>query len=75
VAHLSREVVFESPAAPALTDLDSIVDYYGHGRKVNLVGHLWGAMLASAFSDNIRKRLTMLSLLNLGSLPPSLQKI
>jgi len=39
----------EITLASALTDLDSIVDYYGHGRKVNLVGHSWGAMLASAY--------------------------
>ena len=39
----------EITLASALTDLDSIVDYYGNGRKVNLVGHSWGAMLASAY--------------------------
>jgi proline iminopeptidase len=39
----------EITVASALADLDSIVDYYGHGRKVNLVGHSWGAMLASAY--------------------------
>lgn len=33
----------------AIADLDSVVDYYGHGEKVNLVGHSWGAMLASAY--------------------------
>jgi len=33
----------------AIADLDSIVDYYGDGQKVNLVGHSWGAMLASAY--------------------------
>lgn len=35
--------------ASAIGDLDAIVDYYGHGRKVNLVGHSWGAMLTSAY--------------------------
>ena len=39
----------EITLASALADLDSIVDYYGNGRKVNLVGHSWGAMLASAY--------------------------
>jgi proline iminopeptidase len=39
----------EITIASAITDLDSIVDYYGKGRKVNLVGHSWGAMLASAY--------------------------
>lgn len=33
----------------AIADLDSIVDYFGKGQKVNLVGHSWGAMLASAY--------------------------
>ncbi len=33
----------------SISDLDSIIDYYGGGRKVNLVGHSWGAMLASAY--------------------------
>jgi proline iminopeptidase len=35
--------------ASAIADLDSIVNYYGQGEKVNLVGHSWGAMLASAY--------------------------
>jgi proline iminopeptidase len=39
------EITMES----AITDLDSIVNYFGHGEKVNLVGHSWGAMLASAY--------------------------
>ena len=33
----------------ALADLDSIVDHYGQGEKVNLVGHSYGAMLVSAY--------------------------
>jgi len=33
----------------AIADLDSIVEYFGKGRKVSLVGHSWGAMLASAY--------------------------
>jgi proline iminopeptidase len=40
-----EEITLES----ALTDLDSVVDYYGNGRRVNLVGHSWGAMLTSAY--------------------------
>lgn len=39
------EITLES----AISDLDSIVDFYGKGRPVNLVGHSWGAMLASAY--------------------------
>jgi proline iminopeptidase len=39
----------EITLASALADLDSIVDYYSDGEKVNLVAHSWGAMLASAY--------------------------
>jgi proline iminopeptidase len=46
-----------SPRVPAkqitldvfLSDLDAFVDAFGHGRPVHLVGHSWGAMLASAY--------------------------
>jgi proline iminopeptidase len=30
-------------------ELDGVVDRYGKGRKVHLVGHSWGAMLATAY--------------------------
>jgi proline iminopeptidase len=40
-----EELTLES----AIADLDSIVDYYGQGRPVDLVGHSWGAMLVSAY--------------------------
>ncbi len=39
------EITLES----AIADLDSVVEYYGRGEKVNLVGHSWGAMLASVY--------------------------
>ena len=32
-----------------INDLDYIIDYYANGRQVHLIGHSWGAMLASAF--------------------------
>lgn len=32
-----------------IKDLDNIINYYGKGRKVNLIGHSWGAMLASGY--------------------------
>ncbi len=32
-----------------LLDLNNIVDYYTKDRKVNLIGHSWGAMLASGY--------------------------
>jgi proline iminopeptidase len=47
-----------SPRVPAkqitlqvfLDDLDAFVTAYGKGRPVHLVGHSWGAMLASAYA-------------------------
>jgi proline iminopeptidase len=47
-----------SPRVPAeqitvqvfLDDLDAFVSAYGKGRPVSLVGHSWGAMLASAYA-------------------------
>jgi proline iminopeptidase len=32
-----------------MNDLNNIIDYYAQGRKVNLIGHSWGAMLASSY--------------------------
>jgi len=40
-----EEITMES----AMADVDSIVEYFGQGEKVNIVGHSWGAMLASAY--------------------------
>lgn len=33
----------------SLNDLDDVINYYAPGRKVNLIGHSWGAMLASGY--------------------------
>jgi len=33
----------------AIADVDSFVEYFGRGKKVNIAGHSWGAMLASAY--------------------------
>jgi proline iminopeptidase len=49
-AGLSPRVNPEEITLPStLADLDSIIDYYSDGEKVNLVGHSWGAMLTSAY--------------------------
>lgn len=47
-----------SPRVPAaeitierfIADLDAFVDHFGQGRPVHLLGHSWGAMLASAYT-------------------------
>jgi proline iminopeptidase len=56
--------------ASALTDLDSIVDYYSNGRKVNLVGHSWGAMLASAYLGQYPEKVDHAVLAEPGFLTP-----
>jgi proline iminopeptidase len=65
-----EEITLES----ALTDLDSIVDYYGNGRKVNLVGHSWGAMLASAYLGQYPEKVDHAVLAEPGFLTPEFAK-
>lgn len=33
----------------SLRDLDSIIDHFGRGKKVDLIGHSWGAMLVTGY--------------------------
>jgi proline iminopeptidase len=40
-----REITLGS----SLEDLDAMIGHYGKGRKVDLIGHSWGAMLVSAY--------------------------
>lgn len=47
----------EITLALAIADLDSMVEYYGQGRKANLIGHSWGAMLVSAYLGQFPERL------------------
>ena len=41
----TKELDLES----TLSDLDAFVDHYGGGRKVDLIGHSWGAMVVSGY--------------------------
>lgn len=40
----------EITVAGFIADLDAFVDHFGQGRPVHLLGHSWGAMLASAYA-------------------------
>jgi len=40
-----QEITLES----SLTDLDAVIGHFGNNRKVDLIGHSWGAMLVSAY--------------------------
>lgn len=49
-AGLSQRVPAEQlTLQSSLEDLDRFVDHFGQGNPVNLVGHSWGGMLASAY--------------------------
>lgn len=39
----------ETTLQSSLEDLDLFVDHFSRGRKVSLIGHSWGAMLASGY--------------------------
>lgn len=41
----TKEITLES----SLQDMDAVVDHFGKGRKVNLIGHSWGAMLTAGY--------------------------
>jgi len=64
----------EITLASAFADLDAIVDYYGKGRKVNLVGHSWGAMLASAYLGKHPEKVEHAVLAEPGFLTPEFAK-
>jgi proline iminopeptidase len=64
----------EITIASALTDLDAIIDYYGNGRRVNLVGHSWGAMLASAYLGQYPEKVDHAVLAEPGFLTPEFAK-
>lgn len=80
-----------SPRVPAeditvqsfITDLDAFVEAFGRGRPVHLIGHSWGAMLASAYTgmypDKVGRLIlaepafldaTTIDAFNAGGLPP-----
>ncbi|HEY0818058.1 MAG TPA: alpha/beta hydrolase [Rhizobacter sp.] len=59
-----------SPRVPAssitlesfVEDLDAFVDAFGHGRPVHVLGHSWGAMLASAYTGTHPRKVARLIL-------------
>ena len=54
----------------AISDLNAIVEKYGRGRPVNLVGHSWGAMLASAYIGRYPEKVDHLVMAEPGFLTP-----
>ncbi|MDX2006496.1 MAG: alpha/beta hydrolase [Meiothermus sp.] len=51
-----------------LTDLDNIINHYGKGRPVYLIGHSWGGMLATAYVGRFPHKVDRLVLAAAGPL-------
>jgi proline iminopeptidase len=72
-----------SPRVPAETisvqsfidDLDAFVEAFGQGRPVHLVGHSWGAMLASAYTGRHPYKVASLVLAEPGFLDAATQDV
>lgn len=71
-----------SPRVPAeqltvdnmIEDLHNIVQYYGEGEQVNIIGHSWGGMLASAYVARYPETVDKLVLAEPGPLTPEQAK-
>lgn len=71
-----------SPRVPAkeltkenmIKDLHSIVNHYGRGAKVNIIGHSWGGMLASAYMGKYPETINKIVLAEPGPLTPEFAK-
>jgi len=55
-------------------DLDAFVDHYGHGNKVTLLGHSWGAMLASGYIGMHPEKIDKIIMIEPGILRPDLSQ-
>jgi len=55
-------------------DLQNIVEHYGNGERVNIIGHSWGGMLASAYVARYPDTVDKLVLAEPGPLSPALAK-
>jgi proline iminopeptidase len=55
-----------------LADLDALVDNFATGRKVNIIGHSWGGMLASAYLGQHPEKVNKIVLAEPGPLNPEM---
>ena len=55
-------------------DLDAFVDHFGRGRKVTLLGHSWGAMMASGYIGMHPEKIDKVIMIEPGILRPDLAK-
>ncbi len=68
----SRNTDKEIVVQTFMDDLNSFVDHYANGRKVNIVGHSWGAMLASGYVGKYPEKVSRVVLIEPGILRPDL---
>jgi proline iminopeptidase len=59
----------------SIADLDSVINHYGKGRKVNLIGHSWGGMLASSYVGRYPEKVSHLVLAEPGPLTQEMYEI
>ncbi|MBI5057763.1 MAG: alpha/beta hydrolase [Nitrospirae bacterium] len=59
----------------ALHDLDSIIDHFGKGDQVDLIGHSWGAMLVSGYLGRHPEKVRHAVLAEPGFLTTEMMKI
>ncbi len=59
----------------SIGDLHRIVTHYGKGKKVNIIGHSWGGMLASAYLGRYPQNINKIILAEPGFLTRETQKI
>tara|TARA_B100000959_G_C14877751_1_gene581170 strand:+ start:120 stop:1115 length:996 start_codon:yes stop_codon:yes gene_type:complete len=55
-------------------DLDAFVDHYGKGKKVILLGHSWGAMMASGYIGMYPGKIEKVIMIEPGILKPDLSQ-
>lgn len=56
----------------SLADLDALVEHFGKGKKVNIIGHSWGGMLASAYLGRHPLKVNKIVLAEPGALNPGM---
>lgn len=56
----------------SVADLDAVIDHYASGRKVILLGHSWGAMLAVAYTARHPDKVSTMVLAEPGFLTPQI---
>lgn len=64
----SRVTVEEQSLANSIDDLANIIQYYSPKKQVNIVGHSWGAMLATAYVAKYGSKVNKLVLAEPGML-------